>query len=99
MQTPTGALLGTGYLVPEEEQARPQRRTREESYAALVARLSHQSVVKHFDAYADIPWDSPGVSHRPRRSALGAAAGRRARRHRVVPEPGTGRYAPASAST
>ena len=23
----------------------------------LVRRLSHQSVVKHFDAYADIPWD------------------------------------------
>ena len=59
MQTPSGALLGTGYVVPEEEQVRPQRRTREESYPALVARLSHQSVVKHFDAYADIPWDSP----------------------------------------
>jgi hypothetical protein len=25
----------------------------------LVARLSHQSVVKHFDAYADVPWDEP----------------------------------------
>jgi hypothetical protein len=25
----------------------------------LVARLSHQSVVKHFDAYADVPWDAP----------------------------------------
>ena len=59
MPTPTGTLLSTGYVVPEEEQARPQRRAREETYSALVARLSHQSVVKHFDAYADIPWDSP----------------------------------------
>jgi hypothetical protein len=25
----------------------------------LVKRLSHQSVIKHFDAYADIAWDSP----------------------------------------
>ena len=25
----------------------------------LVRRLSHQSVVKHFDAYADVAWDSP----------------------------------------
>ena len=41
--------------IPEEERvAQPRRR---ESYTALVARLSHQSVAKHFDAYADIPWD------------------------------------------
>ena len=39
MPTPTGTLLSTGYVVPEEEQARPQRRAREESYSALVARL------------------------------------------------------------
>ena len=25
----------------------------------LIARLSHQSVVKHFDAYADVAWDAP----------------------------------------
>ena len=29
-----------------------------DAYQALLARLSHQSVVKHFDAYADIAWDS-----------------------------------------
>jgi hypothetical protein len=28
------------------------------SFDRLLARLSHQSVVKHFDAYADIEWDS-----------------------------------------
>jgi hypothetical protein len=27
-------------------------------YGALLGRLSHQSVVKHFDAYADIDWDA-----------------------------------------
>src|ERR1700722_14877365 len=37
--------------VPEEE------RSRDDAFAALVARLSQQSVTKHFDAYADVPWD------------------------------------------
>ena len=31
----------------------------DERYAALLARLSHQSVVKHYDAFADVAWDSP----------------------------------------
>src|SRR5262245_10989077 len=31
----------------------------DERYAALLARLSHQSVVKHYDAFADVPWDAP----------------------------------------
>jgi hypothetical protein len=35
--------------------SRHARRT--ESYEALLGRLSHQSVVKHFDAYADIDWE------------------------------------------
>jgi hypothetical protein len=56
MPTTTEPLLGERYQVPEEERATPRRR---ESYEALVQRLSHQSVVKHFDAYADIPWDDP----------------------------------------
>jgi hypothetical protein len=30
-----------------------------ETYVQLLARLSHQSVVKHHDAYADIDWDAP----------------------------------------
>jgi hypothetical protein len=30
-----------------------------DAYQSLVARLSEQSVVKHFDAYADVPWDDP----------------------------------------
>ncbi|MBV8296671.1 MAG: diiron oxygenase, partial [Acidimicrobiia bacterium] len=30
-----------------------------DAYEQLISRLSHQSVVKHFDAYADVPWDDP----------------------------------------
>ena len=30
-----------------------------DAYVDLIARLSHQSVVKHFDAYADVAWDAP----------------------------------------
>jgi hypothetical protein len=36
-----------------------------DAYGALLARLSHQSVVKHFDAYADVPWDEPGFQIDP----------------------------------
>ncbi|MDQ1509421.1 MAG: hypothetical protein QOG50_1265, partial [Actinomycetota bacterium] len=42
----------TNTLVLEEEQ-------RADRFTDLVQRLSHQSVVKHFDAYADVPWDDP----------------------------------------
>lgn len=38
-------------------------------FVDLVRRLSHQSVVKHFDAYADIDWDAPEMAidpHDPR---------------------------------
>ena len=57
MATTSGALLHDRYEVPDEEQtAVPRRR---ESYLALVERLSRQSVVKHFDAYEDVPWDDP----------------------------------------
>jgi len=52
-----GQLLGVNYDVPEEEKIGAAART--EKYLELVKRLSHQSVVKHFDAYADIEWDNP----------------------------------------
>src|SRR5436309_10697862 len=54
MATTAGVLLGSDYALPEEE--RPARRA--ETYEGLLARLSRQSVVKHFDAYADIDWDA-----------------------------------------
>ena len=58
LQTSNAAqLLGAGYVIPDEE--REAEATRHEAYLNLIRRLSHQSVVKHFDAYADIDWDNP----------------------------------------
>jgi hypothetical protein len=34
----------------------------DDAFAALLARLSAQSVTKHFDAYADVPWDDPAFA-------------------------------------
>ena len=73
----------TGEL-PQEERARVDA---DEAYQRLLARLSHQSVVKHYDAYADVPWDDPAYAIDPERSALRAQRRRSARRHRLVPEP------------
>jgi hypothetical protein len=39
--------------------------TSEAKFRALVQRLSKQSVTKHYDAYADIPWDAPGFAIEP----------------------------------
>ena len=55
ISTLTGAL-------PEEERVALDQ---EEAYRRFIARLSHQSVVKHFDAYADIPWDDPAYAVDP----------------------------------
>src|SRR5438309_25319 len=46
--------LRPGYVLPEEEQIAA-------TYQHLLRRLSHQSVVKHFDAYADGFWDRLGA--------------------------------------
>ena len=60
----------------EEQDAGP------DAWASLLARLSHQSVVKHFDAYADVGWDEPEMALDPtdprfeltERDSLGATA-------------------------
>ncbi len=49
------ALLGSDFALPEEEHAAGVVR---ENYDQLLQRLSRQSVVKHFDAYGDVPWES-----------------------------------------
>ena len=46
----------------DEESLRPGDRG---AYDALLARLSHQSVVKHYDAYADVAWDSTELALDP----------------------------------
>jgi P-aminobenzoate N-oxygenase AurF len=48
----------TEALVLDEEQ-------RTDRFTELVERLSHQSVVKHFDAYVDVPWDDPAYAIDP----------------------------------
>ena len=53
----TSANVAARYDIPEEE--RPATARWRETYPELLGRLSHQSVVKHFDAYADVPWDDP----------------------------------------
>ena len=45
------------FVIPEEE--RVSKAARDDAYFDLVRRLSHQSVVKHYDAYADIEWNDP----------------------------------------
>jgi hypothetical protein len=60
MSTTTEILSGANAGdtdVPEEEHLEQARLERE--YRTLLERLSRQSVVKHFDAYADIAWDDP----------------------------------------
>ena len=44
------------FVVPEEE--RVAKGVHSDAYFDLIRRLSHQSVVKHFDAYADVDWDN-----------------------------------------
>src|SRR5688500_20221286 len=41
--------------IPDEEARQGAR----ETFPELVARLSRLSVSKHYDAYADVPWDDP----------------------------------------
>jgi hypothetical protein len=47
--------METILTVPEEERRIGVR----ETFPELVARLSRLSVTKHYDAYADVPWDDP----------------------------------------
>jgi P-aminobenzoate N-oxygenase AurF len=47
--------------LPEEERPTAAR----ETFHELVARLSRLSVTKHYDAYADVPWDDPAYRIEP----------------------------------
>jgi len=63
--------IALGMEIPDEERADAAE---EQSYLRLLARLSHQSVVKHFDAYADVPWDDPAFAIDPSDPRLELAA-------------------------
>lgn len=52
-------------VLDEEAHLAPDRATDETQFRALVRRLSEQSVTKHYDAYADIPWDDPAFAIDP----------------------------------
>jgi hypothetical protein len=58
----TTATAPLSFDLPDEERDEVER---EQQYRQLLARLSHQSVVKHFDAYADVPWDDPAYAIDP----------------------------------
>jgi hypothetical protein len=47
--------------LPQEERA-DAALAADRAYAALVERLSRQSVAKHYDAYLDVPWDDPAYA-------------------------------------
>jgi hypothetical protein len=74
-----------------------------DAFVALVARLSRQSVDKHYDAYADIAWDDPAYAIDPddprwelsADDALGATAWYRAQPPAVRSRIGLYRYASA----
>ena len=53
------AVSALSDVLPDEERTAVDH---EEAYRRFVSRLSHQSVVKHFDAFVDIPWDDPAFA-------------------------------------
>lgn len=48
-----------GAIDEELNVAADEMQASRQKFEALVRRLSEQSVTKHYDAYADIPWDEP----------------------------------------
>jgi hypothetical protein len=60
MTTASGAAVDEEMVVAVDELAADRAK-----FEALVGRLSAQSVTKHYDAYADIPWDAPGYEVDP----------------------------------
>jgi hypothetical protein len=56
---------GPASALAEEERLDGRAAADEAQFHALVRRLSDQSVAKHYDAYADIPWDDPAYAIDP----------------------------------
>jgi hypothetical protein len=59
MSTDGIVLQPVNRIALDDELALTSRDAEDEAYHKLLRRLSHQSVVKHFDAYADVDWDAP----------------------------------------
>jgi hypothetical protein len=58
-------MTTTPLQLDEEARLGAAESTSETHFRALVQRLSDQSVTKHYDAYADIPWDDPAYAIDP----------------------------------
>ena len=82
----TATATATATEIPLEES-----RHGRESYEALLARLSRQSVNEALRVLSRHRLGRARDAHRPRRSALGAPADRPARRHRLVSRAAAGR--------
>jgi len=63
MQASVDPSSASSAELPAEEREREVHS--DAAYAKLLARLSHQSVVKRFEAYADVPWDDPAYALDP----------------------------------
>lgn len=59
MSMTESAIATPGRVVLDDELDTSTRDADDAAYVKLLQRLSHQSVVKHFDAYADVDWDAP----------------------------------------
>lgn len=59
MSVTDSAIATPGRVVLDDELDTSTRDAEDAAYVKLLQRLSHQSVVKHFDAYADVDWDAP----------------------------------------
>jgi hypothetical protein len=59
MSTTETVVPSTGLVLDDELAVSAREAAEDAAYQKLLQRLSHQSVVKHFDAYADIDWDAP----------------------------------------
>ena len=59
MSITESAIATPGRVVLDDEVDTSTRDAEDAAYVKLLQRLSHQSVVKHFDAYADVDWDAP----------------------------------------
>lgn len=61
MSISEGAIATPARVVLDDELDTSTRDAEDAAYVKLLQRLSHQSVVKHFDAYADVDWDAPDM--------------------------------------
>jgi hypothetical protein len=64
MSLESAARREPSLVLPDELRSDASVR-RDSEYRALLTRLSQQSVLKHFDAYADVAWDDPELALDP----------------------------------